>query len=445
MHPFRWLHPYGVFPPNTYPGVKMTLSVQVSWDGQAWQELPFRWTPTRADSPPRFVAPHHPRGDQALMYETFGLNPTSLVNSTLGPFDPYSYGTAPGAQTLLQRILEGHGSAFMDDSLLKSRPEPPKYARIHTVMLEPLSWKEHRATGNWWRRTYIGPHTPARQIDPDFWTHLSPEPELWHYDAILWRRRSRVHALMERARTTREDPMELALWDTEGLDAGDVRRFWDELVPFVTQCDRTRFDSLAGAVRELEARFDRETRHRFYRLLGRFSLLLVARLEPLYLERGLKPELPFKTYFQMWTVVQHLIAEGKDSYLAALDDPRSVGARIDEVTAPRGLYFLSLFRLEHMVFEAQKLRLLTSVLPPHDEALKQVVAHDVSKMGKAERTLAALAEHFSGFFAVMPYIRESFRGPEYDQGNPECYPAFTQLDSGEVVVSKRRCETEMLP
>jgi hypothetical protein len=37
MHPFRWLHPYGVFPPNTYPGVKMTLSVQVSWDGQGWQ------------------------------------------------------------------------------------------------------------------------------------------------------------------------------------------------------------------------------------------------------------------------------------------------------------------------------------------------------------------------------------------------------------------------
>src|SRR5690606_31158666 len=23
MHPFRWLHPYGVFPPNTGPGVKM--------------------------------------------------------------------------------------------------------------------------------------------------------------------------------------------------------------------------------------------------------------------------------------------------------------------------------------------------------------------------------------------------------------------------------------
>jgi hypothetical protein len=45
-----------------------------------------------------------------------------------------------------------------------------------------------------------------------------------------------------------------------------------------------------------------------------------------------------------------------------------------------------------------------------------------------------VAELLSGFFSVMPQIRDSFIGPRFDQGYPELYPSFQQLASGEVVL-----------
>ena len=79
MHPFRWLHPYGVFPPNIGPASRCSLLVEVSWDRQelAREAIPLLAV-SNARSAPLFIAPHHPRGDQAVIYETFGMNPTSL-------------------------------------------------------------------------------------------------------------------------------------------------------------------------------------------------------------------------------------------------------------------------------------------------------------------------------------------------------------------------------
>ena len=33
LHPFRWLHAYGVFPPQTPPSVRIVPVIEVSWDG----------------------------------------------------------------------------------------------------------------------------------------------------------------------------------------------------------------------------------------------------------------------------------------------------------------------------------------------------------------------------------------------------------------------------
>jgi hypothetical protein len=35
----------------------------------------------------------------------------------------------------------------------------------------------------------------------------------------------------------------------------------------------------------------------------------------------------------------------------------------------------------------------------------------------------------------MPHVREGFRGPKFERGYPELYPTFTELDTGEVVVT----------
>ena len=66
-HPFRWVHPYGVFPPNTGPGVKVTLLVEVTLGRKEWHELEFRFSPSnprsaaalrRAASPSRRSGDH---------------------------------------------------------------------------------------------------------------------------------------------------------------------------------------------------------------------------------------------------------------------------------------------------------------------------------------------------------------------------------------------------
>jgi hypothetical protein len=434
MHPFRWLHPFGVFPPNTSPGVKISMLVEVTWDEKEWHEVEFNYSPSNPSSPPKFVAPYHPRGDQAVIYETFGLNPTSLISSMVGPWDPYSYGSQPAANVLLQRITEGQGLDFMKGTVLRQHKEPPVAARISTVMLEPVGLAEHFKTGHWWKRTYIGPHAPPRKVDPRFWQDFLPDPETWHFDSIFWRRRSKLKGLMDRSLAGKEDPMALAISDSDGLTAADVEAFWAELLPLIGPGERDSFDTLPDVVPRVRERFDRGQLRALQRLLGRFSVLLVARLEPLYLGRGLSPEIPVKTYFHLWMLVQHIIGKGREAYLAAMADPRGVVAELPNMTPASGLYLLSVFRYESMVFEAQKLRLITAFSAPHDAEAKLRVAHSAESMTGFEQKVAELAGAFSGFFAVMPVIRDSFKGPRFDSGYPELYPTFRQLDSGEVVV-----------
>ncbi|HVW27048.1 MAG TPA: lipase maturation factor family protein [Polyangiaceae bacterium] len=434
LHPFRWVHPYGVFPPNTQVSVKMSLLVEVTWDEKKWHELEFKFSPSNAHSPPKFVAPHHPRGDQAVIYETFGLNPTSLISSTLGPYEPYAYAAAPAARILTQLVTEGRGTDYMKPGVLAQHSEPPVAARISTVMLEPVSLKERHTTGAWWKRTYVGPHTPPKKRDPDFWKYAWPEPELWHHDSIFWRKRCpSMKALMDRSRAG-EDPMELVIAGSD-LTPADVERFWTEFVPLASEFDQNTYESLPDAVPKVRERFDRAQVHALHRVLQRFTLLLVARVEPMYLGRGFKPLIPAKTYFHIWLAAQHVIAKGRDAYLAAMKDPAAtITQALSEMTAQSGSYLMCIFRFEPMIFEAEKLRLLTAVGAPHDEEAKRKIEFGTEGMNNFERAVVKLSELFSGFFWIMPHVRASFKGPRFDQGYPEMYPSFQQLDSGEVVV-----------
>ena len=447
MHPFRWMHPYGVFPPNTGPGVKMSLLVEVTWDRKTWHPTSFSFSPTDEKSPPKFVSPYHPRGDQAVIYETFGLNTTSLISSLLGPWDPFSYGSQPAAKVLLQRIVEGKTLDFIKGIDTLGKEGPPVAARISTTMLEPAPLKERSETGKWWKRSYIGPHMPPFEYDPHFWQYILPEPEMWHFDSIFWRRRSKFHDVMERSRAGKEDPMTLALAASKGLGPEHVETFWNDFIPMIGGPRTASLDNLGDVVPAVRARFDPVTMRALQRMLGRFSMLLVARLEPLYLGLGSKPKIPAKTYFHVWMVAQQIICKGKDAYLAAMNDPMSVTSELEALTPHTGLFALGVFRYDSFVFEAQKLRLLTAVMPPHDEEAKRKLEFSTDHLSDLEKKAAKLFEAVSGFVSVAPYIRASFKGPKFDQGYPELYPTFRQLDSGEVVVAayKKAPEPVALP
>ena len=109
LHPFRWLHPYGVFPPNNAgPASRCSLLVEVSWDRKRWHEVDFHYSPSqRAMSPPRFVAPHHPRGDQAVIYETFGHEPDEPDQQHVGAVRSVQLRHAAGGHVLAQRVVRG--------------------------------------------------------------------------------------------------------------------------------------------------------------------------------------------------------------------------------------------------------------------------------------------------------------------------------------------------
>jgi hypothetical protein len=431
------LHPYGVFAPNNQPSVKLSLLVEASWDGQQWDELEFRYSPSSAKSAPKFVAPHHPRGDQATIYEAFGLNWTSLISSVVGPFDPYAFGAQSAASVLAQRILEGRAGDAVREAGRAPHANPPRAVRMTTIMLEPVPLRQHFATGEWWKRTHLGPHSPPREHDPGFSDELLPEPELWHFEAIAWRERCpMLRELMRRARAGEDDPMQLALLGADGLSNDDVARFWDELVPLVSARSGPGFDAVPDVVNAVRDRFTRQQRRALFRLLGRFSLLLLARWEPLYLSRGSKPLIAADSYFDLCLLAHHVIGQGRETYLRSLGDPAGANAQLATLTPQTGLYYLTIFRFDAMVMDAQKLRMLSSLLPPYEQETRHGIVPKPAPGSAPEPEAAGkIAKLISGFFAVMPLLRDNFKGPRFDAGYSEVYPTFRERRDGEIVVS----------
>ena len=439
LHPFRWVHPYGVFPPNNTPGVKITLLLEVTWDGEHWHEASFKYAPSNPNSAPHFVAPHHPRGEQAIIYDTFGMNYTSLMSTMISAWDPSAYCMRSPSPIFAQAVLRMKPSELFPGTELAQRTDPFKAARITTVMLEPLSIAEKRRTGAWWKRTYVGPHVPAQELDTEFNDYVLGAAELWHFDAIFWRRRSYLRPLMDRAAAGDGDPLEVCRLGAEAeLSDDDVQRFWVEFVPMLAEV-RHDFNTLPATLEAVDARFSRAERRALYRLLGRFALMLVVKLEPHYLHQGLSPEIPVRTYFHLWLLANHVLGGGKEAYLRALAEPLSVIEEVPRLTTETGLYPLAVFRSSELTFDAQKMRLLEQYFYPHDQAEKrrldeQLKTEEMSGLSPLEHKLVGLMRKVSGMYSLMPFIRASFRGPAFDKGYPELYPRFGEKPSGEVVI-----------
>jgi hypothetical protein len=305
-----------------------------------------------------------------------------------------------------------------------------------TVMLEPVSLQRHRATGEWWSCTHLAPHTPPRELDPAFSEDLLPEPELWHPEAIMWRERCpSIRELMRRAQRGDADPMQLALLGGDGLSAADVARFWDELVPLVGSQQYRGLDAAPELVAAVRARWDRRQQRALSRLLGRFTLLLLARWEPLYLGRGNAPLVAADSYFELCLLAHHVIGQGRDAYLRRFADPASASDELSAQTPWTKLRYLVTFRFESLVMDAQKLRMLEALMPPYERETKTGIVPKPPPAATPQPEAAGqIAKLVSGFFALMPVLRESFQGPRFDHGYPEVRPTFRLLRDGEIVV-----------
>ncbi len=145
LEPFRVANSYGLFAvmtPHRYE-----IEFQGSNDGITWTPYPFRYKPQALNERPGIYAPYQPRFDWNLWF-------ASLTSWTEAPIVPLTE----------ERLLEGDSDVL---TLFRKNPfpqRPPKYVRAVLWQYWFSSWPERRATGNWWRRQFLGTYAPTLEV-----------------------------------------------------------------------------------------------------------------------------------------------------------------------------------------------------------------------------------------------------------------------------------------
>lgn len=131
---------YHVFPTMTTRQIE--LKIEGSIDGVNWQEYKFKYRPDALDKRPEIIIPHHPRLDWMMWFV---------------PFHPRFL---PWFDAFLISLLENSPDVT---SLLKYNPfkeTAPNFIRVQSWHYEFTNAAERQQSGNWWKRTYLGPFTP---------------------------------------------------------------------------------------------------------------------------------------------------------------------------------------------------------------------------------------------------------------------------------------------
>jgi hypothetical protein len=443
LHPLRWLHAYGVFPPHTPPSVKIVPVIEVSWDGAEFHPLTHPFSPSVETSPPRFCAPHHERLDQAVVYEAIGLNEASMMRNIVGRWDPYGYGGIPGGLALVHRIVQGDvpGKIFYDRAVERDRGRP-LVARVRTHLLEPTTREARARDGKWWRRTLIGPHFPPMRLEDGYWDEPLPAPEQWHPDDIVWLRRSHFGELMVRAERG-ENVHELVLVRPHGFDEDDVARFWTDFIPTVAAANREDWTALRQAVTAARTKYGRANVHRFERIAARYAALLAAKLSPLVPKLsaanafGFKdvPVTKLKTEHHVRLFAHHVLASGRAAYDAQVADPVRALAASEQMTMSSACYLGALFRYEAVAYQCQKLRLMAA-FTAHEGRPTPTPAEREKKA-----RIDALIHGIVGCLDVVDFLKTQLTGEADVLDCPERWPVFRMDESGEVKPVFRSEET----
>jgi hypothetical protein len=367
LSPFRLIHAYGVFPPNSSPPIKVLPVFEGSDDGEHYQAYGYRYMPTTPDSRCPIVAPHHPRIDHLCVYAGSGMSESDYLGSTVGagkpfgfsPFSHYSW-----LHRLGQRLLEGEPTVL---ELLGHNPfpnAPPRFVRVSLRALSPLSLQERARTKQQWRVRQLSVALPARASSPlpgQAW--LAP-PELFHPDLVHWRKKSPALAAMVAAHA-RGEPHESAVRVSCDLTADEVTTFWSEFIPDVA-AERTDFSTIDAASERIRTRFGQPAILRFERIAERYAYLLRLRLEP-YVYGSETPKIEKRSNFRLHLLLHEIILDGREAYTRMLAEPSAAVARAARQTDPSSLYFVGVVRNETIRYHGRALRIarrMTNVVEP---------------------------------------------------------------------------------
>lgn len=432
-HPFRVVHAYGVFPPQSPPPVKFTPVAEATWDNERWETLVYPYYPTLETSPPKFIAPHHERFDQAVVYDGIGFNESSIYRNVVGCWDPYGYGAVSGALLTVRRILEGKlpGRRIYDRSIEAGRGAPAA-VRVRTHMLEPTTWRDMRDSGRWWKRSLVGPHFPPMRLEDGFWEEPLPHPELWHFDDITWLRRSRFGGLIRRV-ARGESPDALVRAGADDIAPEDVTSFWNEFMTDVTARNRHDWQGIRAFVGAARERYGRRRMYRFERIVGRYAAFLFSKIEPLFLDKGIRPifgkvaaTLDVKTHYHLRLLTHHIVGEGRAAYDAVIRDPSLAVEHAARMTMQSGQFFNAVFRYELLVYQSQKLRMLEAT---NEHAGRSPLT---AAQAQAKERSDAIARRLWAVFELNDFLKTQFKSPEDVLDVPEDWPRFEFTRSDEV-------------
>ncbi|HZP64293.1 MAG TPA: lipase maturation factor family protein [Terriglobales bacterium] len=148
LEPFRIANQYGLFAVMTRG--RYEIEFQGSNDGQNWTAYPFRYKPQALDERPGIYAPDQPRLDWNLWF------------ASLGSWREYPI--VPNTEVRLLQNDKDVLALFAGDPFPQA---PPLQIRAVLWQYWFTSMAEKRATGNWWRREYLGLCAPTLERESD--------------------------------------------------------------------------------------------------------------------------------------------------------------------------------------------------------------------------------------------------------------------------------------
>lgn len=282
-------------------------------------------------------------------------------------------------ECLIQRLLEGNSPVV---NLFGHNPfpdKPPIAIRVNCYAFQPTSHAERLRTGAWWRQRYVGPHLPAMSLDSQVWERLFPDPELFHWDQIIWKRRSdELRGLMTLANG---DSKSVSLG--AGIAAQDVECFWQDFVVFVGRADQRDWRNLPKTVQNVRQRYSHPQLQAFEKIIGRLSLVLLARLEPYFFGEQ-TPKIEVESFFHLGLLIHYIIGQGQTAYEHMLNNPADAAQLAGQMTLESGLLYTGIFRYELLVYHARKARLVQRITPTD------------------------YAPGLPGFLALIPFLTQQF-------------------------------------
>jgi hypothetical protein len=132
----RIMSPYGLFARMTTERIE--IEIQGSNDGKEWKTYEFKFKPGNILTPPKQIAPFHPRLDWQMWFLPFSISRQEIW-----------------FKSFLKRLLEGSDHVI---PLLHSNPfpKPPKYIRAEKYRYHFNEYGKMTDTQEWWTRSYEG-------------------------------------------------------------------------------------------------------------------------------------------------------------------------------------------------------------------------------------------------------------------------------------------------